>query len=179
MYDNSALNVNYTSGNVIPRPVLWILARFHPRYIWCGRAFRNVQKLTESLNGVANRIRRTWFLPEKEGSNLTHPVSPALGSWPWSSRLSVSREFAKCHRVDSRDRSFSHKIPFVDFGLRILASSNFEAVANDKDGGRYTFVDPEVLSMIHVHMLGNDQSSNLIGRAWTWDTCKQLPRTST
>ena len=69
--------------------------------------------------------------------------------------------------VDSRDRSFSHKIPFVDFGLRILASSNFEAVANDKDGGRYTFVDPEVLSMIHVQLLGNDQCSNLIGRAWT------------
>ena len=81
--------------------------------VW--QSLRNVQKLTESLNGVANRIRWTWFLPEKEGSNLTHPVSPALGSWPLSSRLSVSREFAKCHRVDSRDRSFSHKIPFSRF----------------------------------------------------------------
>ena len=77
-------------------------------------------------------------------SHCTHPVSPALESWLSSLRFFLSREFETRHRVAARNSSFSNKIPLVDFGLRIGASNNFEAVANDKDGGN-SLVDFEAL----------------------------------
>ena len=108
MYDTSARRVNRPSGNTIPWLVLWILARFHPRRIWCGRALPSVQKFTEFFNSCTNRIRWHWYFRDKEKLNLsvivpqkgntsqcTHPVSPALESWPSSSRFASSREFAK------------------------------------------------------------------------------------
>ena len=33
-----------------PWPVLWILARFHPRHIWCGKSLPNVVNFKASLN---------------------------------------------------------------------------------------------------------------------------------
>ena len=42
-------------------PVLWILARCHPRRIWCGKSLSNVDNFKASLNIFANRIRWRWF----------------------------------------------------------------------------------------------------------------------
>ena len=47
MHDNSSRSVNRPSGNTILWPVLWILARFHPRHLWCGSFFT---KRTEILD---------------------------------------------------------------------------------------------------------------------------------
>ena len=44
--------------------------------------------------------------------------------------------------------------PLVNFGESILSESGLEAVANDKEGG-YSLVDPEVLTNIHLQLLGN------------------------
>ena len=133
MYDTSAQRVNRPSGNTIPWLVLWILARFHPRRIWCGRALPNVQKFTESFNSCTNRLRWKWYFQDKEKLNLgvilprkgntsqcTHPVSLALESWPSSLRFSSSREFAQCHNVASKDRTSSSKNTSDRFWLRIF-----------------------------------------------------------
>ena len=44
------------------------------------------------------------------------------------------------------------------FWSRDFSKSGLEAVANDKDGG-YSFVDPEVLTDIHLQLLANGQYS--------------------
>ena len=46
--------------------------------------------------------------------------------------------------------------PLVKFGLEILSKSGLEARANDKDGG-YSLVVLEVLTDIHLPLLGNGQ----------------------
>ena len=180
MYDTSTRSMNRRPSNTIPSRVSWILARFHPRHVWCGRALPKVQEFTTSLNAFANRIRQKCYLRETEKSNLsacvprntshcTHPVSPVLEHWLSSLIFSLSHLFKKCHRVASTDRSFSNKIPFVDFCFRIMASSNVEVVANDKDG-RSCLVDPEVLSMIHLQLLENSQHFE---SDWSnWDTTR-------
>ena len=145
MYDTSARRVNRPSGNTIPWLVLWILARFHPRRIWCGRPLPSVQKFTESFNSCTNRIRWQWYFRDKEKLNLsvivpqkgntsqcTHPVSLALESWPSSSRFASSREFAKRYKVASKDLPSSSKTPLVGFGSEFLASSSVAAAANDE-----------------------------------------------
>ena len=86
----------------------------------------------------------------------THPVAPSLDTWISNFKICLTEVFVKSSRTASRDRSFSNKIPLVNFGLEILSKSGLEAVANDKDGG-YSFVDPEVLTDIRLQLLGNGQ----------------------
>ena len=51
---------------------------------------------------------------------------------------------------------FATKSLLSIFGLEILSKIGLEAVADDKDGG-YSLVDPEVLTNIHLQLLGNGQ----------------------
>ena len=61
-----------------PWPVLWILARFHPRHIWCGKSFANVVNFKASLNIFANRIRWRWFFRNKPRQQFSMCV-PSYG----------------------------------------------------------------------------------------------------
>ena len=76
----------------------------------------------------------------------------------WISKFKrcITEVFVKSSRAASRDRSFCNKIPLVNFGLDVLSKSGLDAVANDKDGG-YSLVDPEVLTDIHLQLLGIGQ----------------------
>ena len=150
-------------------PVLWNLARFHPRRVWCGKSLPNLHNFKASLNIFANRVRWRWFVrdtPRQQFSTCvpshgktkvcTHPVALSLDTWISKFKRCHTEVFAKSSRTASLDRSFCNKIPLVNFGLEILSKSGHEAVANDKDGG-YSLVDPEVLKGIHLHLLGNGQ----------------------
>ena len=68
----------------------------------------------------------------------------------------LTEVFIKSSRAASRDRSFCNKIPLVNFDLEILSGCGFEAVAYDKDGG-YSLVHTEVLTNIHLKLLGIGQ----------------------
>ena len=114
MYDTSARRVNRPSGNTIPWLVLWILARFHPRRIWCGRALPSVQKFTESFNSCTNRIRWQWYFRDKEKLNFsvivpqkeTRHSAPILYHLHWNlgrrvqdfPRLANSQNVTKSHQ---------------------------------------------------------------------------------
>ena len=86
----------------------------------------------------------------------THPVAPSLDTWISSLKRCLTEVFIKSSRTASRDRSFCNKIPLVSFGLEILSKSGLEAVANDKNGG-HSFVDPNVLTNVHLQLLMNGQ----------------------
>ena len=113
--------------------------------VW--QSFTKRAEIHRVFQSMCNRIRWKWYFRDKEKLNLsvivprkgnasqcTHPVSPALESWPSSLRFSSSREFAKCHKVASKDPPSSSKTPLVYFGSEFLASSNVAAAANDEDG---------------------------------------------
>ena len=102
-----------------PWPVLWILARFHPHHIWCGKSLPNVVNFKASLNIFANRIRWRWFLRDKPRQQFsicvpshgrtrvcTHPVAPSLDTWISSLKRCLAEVFIKSSRTASRDRSF-------------------------------------------------------------------------
>ena len=106
-----------------PWPVLWILARFHPRLIWCGKSLPNVVNFKASLNIFANRIRWRWFFRDKPRQQFsicvpshgrarvcTHPVAPSLDTWISSLKRCLTEVFIKNSRTASRDRSFCNKI---------------------------------------------------------------------
>ena len=126
---------------------IWILARFHPRHIWCGKSLPNVDNDNASLNIFANRIRWRWFFRDTPRQQLkicvpshgktevcTHPVAPSLDTWISNFRRCITEVFVKRSRRASRDRPFSNKITLINFGLENLSKSGLEAVANDKDG---------------------------------------------
>ena len=46
---------------------------------------------------------------------------------------------SRCHRVAPKHCSFPNNIPLIESGLRILASSSFEAVANEKRWSRLSY----------------------------------------
>ena len=60
-YKHATRCVDQPCHAVAPWPVNWILVRFHPRHIWCGRSLPNVDKFIASLNVFANRIRWRWL----------------------------------------------------------------------------------------------------------------------
>ena len=66
---------------------------------------------------------------------------------------SISRQNESVHRDLLIFLQQNH---LLNFGVEILSKSGLEAVANDKDGG-YSMVDPEVLTNIHLQLLGNGQ----------------------
>ena len=72
-------------------PVLWVLATFHPRRIWCGKSSPNMDNFKASLNVFANRNRWRWFIrdtprqqfsicvpPHGKTKVCTHPAAPPL-----------------------------------------------------------------------------------------------------
>ena len=86
--------VDQPCQSAAPWPVLWILARFHPRRVWCGKSLPNVDNFKASLNIFANRIRWRWFFrdtPRQQFSGCVpshgetkvcaHPVAPPLDTW--------------------------------------------------------------------------------------------------
>ena len=168
-YNHETRCVDQPCQSVAPWPVIWILARFHPRHIWCGKSLPNMDRFQSSLNIFANRIRWRWFFrdtPRQQFSicvpshgrsrACTFPIAPSLDTWIASLKHCLTEVFIKSSRAASRDRSFCNKIPLVNFGLEILSDCGFEAVANDKDGG-YSLVHPETLTNVHLKLLENGQ----------------------
>ena len=168
-YNHETRCVDQPCRDSAPWPVLWILARFHPRHIWCVKSLPNVVNCKASLNIFANRIRWRWFFRDKPKQQFsicvpphgrtrvcTHLVAPSLDTWISSLKRCLTELFIKSSRTASRDRSFCNKILLVNFGLEILSKSGLEAVANDKDGG-YSLVDPNVLTNVHLQLLMNGQ----------------------
>ena len=150
-------------------PVLWVLARFHPRRIWCGKSSPNMDNFKASLNVFANRNRWRWFIrdtprqqfsicvpPHGKTKVCTHPAAPPLDTWISKFKRCLTEVSVKSSRTASHNRSFCNKIFLVNVGLEFLSQSGLEAVANDKGGG-YSLVDPEVLTNIHLQMFGNGQ----------------------
>ena len=92
-YNRATRCVDQPCQSAAPWPVLWILARFHPRHIWCGKSLPNVDNLKASLNIFANRIRWRWFFVTYRDSSFlcvpsygktrvcTHPAAPSLDTW--------------------------------------------------------------------------------------------------
>ena len=132
-----------------------------------------------SLNIFSNRIRWRWFFRDTPIQQFsicvqshgktkvcTHPVAPSLDLWISNFKRCFTEVFVKSSRTASRDRSFCSKIPPVNFGLEVLSKSGLEAVANDKDGV-YSLVDPEVLTDIHLQLLGNGQYFETELTNWT------------
>ena len=168
-YNHETRCVDQPCRDSAPWPVLWILARFHPRHIWCGKSLPNVVNFKVSLNIFANRIRWRWFFRDKPRQQFsicvpsrgrtrvcTHPVAPSLDTWISNLKRCLTEVFIKISRTSSRDRSCCNKIPLVNFSLEVLSKSGLEAVANDKDGG-YSLVDPNVLTNVHFQLLMNGQ----------------------
>ena len=168
-YNHETRCVDQPCRDSAPWPVLWILARFHPRHIWCGKSLPNVVNFKASLNIFANRIRWRRFFRDKPRQQVsicvpshgrtrvcTRPVAPSLDTWISNLKRCLTEVFIKSSRTASRDRSCCNKIPLVNFGLEILSKSGLEAVANDKDGG-YSLVDPNVLTNVHFQLLMSGQ----------------------
>ena len=90
-YNHETRCVDQPCRDSAPWPVLWILAWFHPRHIWCGKSSPNVIIFEASLNIFANRIRWRWFFRDEPRQQFsicvpshgrtrvcTHLVAPSL-----------------------------------------------------------------------------------------------------
>ena len=53
-YNHATRCADQPCQSAAPWPVLWILVRFHPRHIWCGKSLPNVDNFKTSLNIFAN-----------------------------------------------------------------------------------------------------------------------------
>ena len=111
-YNHETRYVDQPCRYSAPCPVLWILARFHPRHIWCGKSLPNVVNFKASLIFFANRKRWRWFFSsqaEKAVLNLC-PI-------PWQNQ---SVHAPCCSFSRHVDLEFK-KLPHRSFLSRILA----------------------------------------------------------
>ena len=91
-YNHETRCVDQPCRESAPWPVLWILARFHPRHIWCGKSLPNVVNFKASLNIFANRIRwRRFFSRQTETAILNLCPIPWQNQSVHPSCCSISR----------------------------------------------------------------------------------------
>ena len=111
-YNHATRCVDQPCQSAVLWPVLWILARLHPRQIWCGKSLPNVDNFKASLNIFANRIRWRWLFrdtPRQQFSMCvpshgktrvcTHPVGFSLDTWISNSKRCPTEVFVKSSRT--------------------------------------------------------------------------------
>ena len=168
-YNHETRCVDQPCRDSAPWPVLWILAWFHPRHIWCGKSSPNVIIFEASLNIFANRIRWRWFFRDEPRQQFsicvpphgrtrvcTHLVAPSLDTWISILKRCVTEVLSRVLAQPPVTDHFAIKSLSSISVLRFCPRVALKLLRMTKDGG-YSLVDPNVLTNVHLQLLMNCQ----------------------
>eukprot|EP00933_Yihiella_yeosuensis_P044464 TRINITY_DN39620_c0_g1_i1.p1 TRINITY_DN39620_c0_g1~~TRINITY_DN39620_c0_g1_i1.p1 ORF type:complete len:635 (+),score=76.46 TRINITY_DN39620_c0_g1_i1:476-2380(+) len=158
----------------IPWPIIWWLARYHKKHVFCSNALPKLQNVAQDIRQFINKLK--WKYHHRNSCNAPPSISipfrrlvppcsaelcPELQAWLFSLHhcLLKAAHFAKARA--RFNKSHSNLLPLTRLGMKMFRASKWAAVPTDKDGG-FAFIDRNSLENVHLQLLQSSMYEELV-----------------
>ena len=148
------------SGHVTPWPIVWVLARYNRKHIWCPNRLPDLTNIRGHVDDFCNKVKWRWIFRNEPAEHMpfrikhsrttacTSLTNPELECWLQGLKKTIYSSFKTSFSKHRHGQYHGNQLPVVRWGLRMLKDKCLGAIPADKRGG---YVVTSMNNVIRIH----------------------------